>query len=409
MAKLEHWVWFASLRGLLPKSRRLLLEQLGDAEVIYNANEHTLRHLPLQDGEREALRDRDLSSALHIIDRCREENVQILTWQDAAYPERLRNIPDPPYVLYVLGRLPPVDSEPVIGMVGTRGSSPYGEKMARSLAYEIASAGCTVVTGLAGGIDSRAAEGALMADGSVIGVLGTAINEVYPRWNTNLFADVRVRGALVSEYPPDTPGSRSFFPARNRIIAGLAVGVVVVEAPERSGALITAARALDYGREVFAVPGNADSENCRGSNQLLREGAMIAENGSDILNEFSAVFPERIGRKKARAMPEERVIPEANIAAEAEKKPRSGLFKLHLPSVKLQKKGEKKLENQLSSLNETQLKIVSAIDRPNTHVDDIIERSGLTASAVLSELTMLEINGWVRQSSGKRFTLNIMK
>ena len=409
MAKLEHWVWLASLRGISSKSRGMLLEQLGDADAVFNANDETLRHLQLQDGEREALHSRDLSGALHIIYRCRELDVQILTWQDAAFPERLRNIPDPPYVLYVLGHLPPVDSEPVIGIVGTRSSSPYGEKMARSLAYEVTTGGCTVVTGLAGGIDSRAAEGALMAGGSVIGVLGTAINEVYPKWNTNLFADVRTGGALVSEYPPDTPGNRSFFPARNRIIAGLSVGVVVVEAPERSGALITAARALDYGREVFAVPGNADAVNCKGSNQLLREGAIIAETGKDILDEFAARFPERIGQKRVKSIPEERALPEANISSEAEKKPRGSLFKLRLPTVVQQKNGERTLEEQLSSLNEKQLKIVAAIDRANMHVDDIIERSGLSASAVLSELTMLEINGWVKQSSGKRFTLNIMK
>ena len=419
MSDLEYWIWYAGLHRLRHRTRSALLERFGTPQGIWHAEERELKRiegiLPDELGE---LLERKPGDAVRILRRCEEEEVQIITMQDAAFPERLRMIPDPPCVLYVKGRLPAVDAEPVIGIVGTRRSTPYGDKMARSIAYEIAFGGGIVTTGLAGGIDSRAAEGALMAGGKVIGVLGCPINEVYPSYNTRLYQDVQTTGALVSEYPPDAGGNRSWFPQRNRIIAALSVGVVVAEAPVKSGALITAARALDYGRDVFAVPSNADAENGRGSNSLLREGAILAENGWDVLKEYEARFPERIHKAEHGTLPEEYAIPEENRRAEkspvseqSEEKPR-GFFKFRVPVRKKETSAPQepsKLENQLASLNENQLKIVGVMDRASMHVDDIIDLTRLPASAVLSELTMLQIKGFVTQESGKRFTLNISK
>ena len=411
MSDLEYWIWFASLRGLTYHTRRALLDRFVSAKGIYFAEKAALQRIPdITPAEVETLLQRETSDAAKTVRRCEELDVSIITIQDAAYPERLRNISDPPYVLYVKGHLPPVDSLPVIGMVGTRKSSPYGDKMARNIAYEIASKGGIVTTGLAGGIDSRAAEGALMAGGKVIGVLGTAINEVYPSWNTKLYADVQTAGALISEYPPDAHGSREWFPARNRIIAGLSVGVVIGEAPVKSGALITAHRALDYGRDVFAIPGNADAPVCRGSNNLLREGAILAENGWDVLKEYESRFPGSITPKGKDTVPEEQAIPEDNRKTEkAEEKPGKGFLKLRVPVKKKAEPAAPKLEEQLQNLNETQLKIVGVMSKPDMHIDDIIDLSRQPASSVLSELTLLQIKGFVTQSSGKRFTLNIKK
>ena len=421
MAELEYWIWFSGLRRLRVRTKQALLERFENAKGVWFADQRDLEKLPeLLPEELAELADRNPGDAVKILRRCEEEEVQIVTLQDAVYPERLRNIPDPPYVLYVKGRLPAVDAEPVIGVVGTRRSTPYGDKMARNISYEIASRGGIVVTGLAGGIDSRAAEGALMAGGKVIGVLGTAINEVYPSYNTRLYMDVQASGALVSEYPPDAKGSKEWFPRRNRIIAGLAVGVVVAEAPFRSGALITAHRALDYGRDAFAVPANADAGNSRGSNQLLREGAIMAETGWDVLKEYEARFPERIHKDGAGTVPEEYAVPEQNRKKEDEnqkapEKAAKGFLKFRIPAKKKElpesepAASPSTLEAQLKSLTENQLKIIGVMDRASMHVDDIIDSCRLPAAVVLSELTMLQIKGFVLQEQGKRFTLNIRK
>ena len=418
MSELEYWIWFSGLRRLRYRTRRVLLERFASPRGVWFASEQELRRIDgILPEELDELLKRTEGDAVRTLRRCREEDVQVLTMQDAAYPERLRLIPDPPCVLYVKGHLPEVDAEPVIGIVGTRHSTPYGDKMARNIAYEIAARGGIVTTGLAGGIDSRAAEGALMAGGRVIGVLGCPINEVYPSYNTGLYQDVQANGALISEYPPDAGGNRSWFPQRNRIIAALSVGVVVAEAPLKSGALITAARALDYGRDVFAVPSNADAENGRGSNGLLREGAILAESGWDVLKEYEARFPERLHREGSGDVPESYAVPEQNRSAEqkseaAAPEKKQGFFKFRVPVRRKETAPDaapEKLEEQLAALNENQLKIVGVMDRVSMHVDDIIDLSRLPASVVLSELTMLQIKGFVKQEQGKRFTLNISK
>lgn len=420
MSDLEYWIWFSGLRSLRVRTKTALLERFASASGAWFAERSELEKIPgILNEELDELSSKNPGEAVKILRRCEEEDVQVLTIQDAAYPARLRNIPDPPYVLYVKGRLPAVDAEPVIGIVGTRRSTPYGDKMARNIAFEVASRGAIVTTGLAGGIDSRAAEGALMAGGKVIGVLGVAINDVYPSWNGRLYDDVLTLGALVSEYPPDAKGSSQWFPRRNRIIAALSLGVVVAEAPPRSGALITAHRALDYGRDVFAVPANADAGNSRGSNQLLREGAIFAENGWDVLKEYEAQFPERIRRDVSGEIPKEFSIPEENRKAEkkdekASEKVSAGFLKFRVPvrkketAVPVQRESSP-LEEQLKTLNENQLKIVGVMDRASMHIDDIIDLSRLPAAVVLSELTMLQIKGFVSQEQGKRFTLNIRK
>lgn len=413
MSSLVYWIWLAE-KHLSAKLRRSLFERFGDPKGIFFAEKSELSALGITGDALDLLLDKSLAEAERIAYRCEDEDISILTYQDAAYPERLRNISDPPCVLYVKGRLPAVDSEPVIAVVGTRKCSPYGAKLARDMGYEIAAKGGMVCTGLAEGVDSRAAEGALMGGGRVIGVLGTAIDEVFPRFNTRLFADVAARGAIVSEYPPGFPGSKLAFPLRNRIIAGLSLGVVVPEAPVRSGALITANYALEYGRDVFACPANVDSPGGRGSNNLLRDGATFAENGWDVLREYKERFPDKISEQGRGSVPEEQHEPEENLpeAVKTEAKPLreepgKGFFKFRVPMRRRNAPTGEALKEQLAGLTENQLKIVSAITKPSMHVDDIIDLSALPAATVLSELTVLQIKGFVTQQAGKRFTLNI--
>lgn len=406
MSDLAYWIWFSGLRRLRFRTRCALLERYGGARELWFADRRELEAIPgLLPEERRALAERDNAEAEAIIRRCEEEAILILTFQDAAYPERLRNIPDPPYVLYGKGELPAVDAEPVIAVVGTRRCSAYGEKMAQRIASEIAQSGGIVATGLAAGIDSAAAKGALSAGGCVIGVLGVAINKIYPSSNKELYDRVMRSGALLSEYPPDAEGSKEWFPQRNRIIAALSLGVVVPEAPVHSGALITAHRALDYGRDVFAVPSNADSPKGRGSNQLLREGATLVQCGWDVMEEYAARYPDKI-------------VPPCEETTDAETEPQEteaqgrDFFRFREPNRR--KPGETEgarqvLERQLSELTPQQLKIVGAMNAPSMHVDDLIDLTNLPASTVLSELTILQIKGFVRQEQGKRFTLNLTK
>lgn len=419
MSELIYWVWFSSLRGLRVVFLRELMRRFGDPKAVFLAEQRALTECGASAEELDRLLEqRELKTAGQIISRCEELGVSILTLQDAAYPSRLRGIPDPPCVLYIRGRLPDVDSEAAIAVVGTRRSTPYGDKMARELGYGLTKGGGLVISGLAEGVDSCAAQGALMAGGRVIGVLGTAINEIYPRFNAPLFDDVAATGALVSEYPPDTEGSRKFFPARNRIMAGLSVGVAVVEAPARSGALITASRAADYGRDVFAVPGNADAPNSRGTNALIRDGAHLIENASQILEEYENRFRDKLKPDAELRVPKEMAEPKS---PHSEKRPvqqksgredGTGFFKLRVPVRHGKADGAgtpPKLSEQLEGLSEQQLKIVSVMTKPSMHIDDIIDLSQLPASVVLSELTLLQIKGFVAQAGGKRFTLKITK
>lgn len=428
MSTLKYWVWLSALTGLKPARRFALLEALGDPENVYYADEKRLRQeLSLSAGELRLLLDKSLVRAEKILAQCRTEGISILTLQDAAYPRRLRNIFDPPVVLYIKGRLPAMDEEAAIGIVGTRKATPYGLKMARKLGFEVCRCGALVVTGLAEGVDSAAAEGALLAGGACVGVLGCAIDDIYPRWNGVLYGDISLAGALVSEYPPGEPLARWFFPERNRIISGLSLGVAVVEAPERSGALITAELALEQGREVFAVPGNADAPGCAGSNRLIREGAQLVIDGWQMLEDFAPQFSRLSEYDERKTLPLA-LREDAGRSCYAGKTPeKAGSESASAPAetgrdfAKLRVRTDRKridnveqreyidLRDQLSALTERQLRIVSALEDKAVHVDDIVEKTELSVPEVLSELTMLQIKGYVSQESGKRFSLNIKR
>lgn len=425
MSTLKYWVWLSAMTGLKPKKRYELLSAFGDPEKIYFADERLLREsLTLSDAERALVMNKSLVRVQEILEKCHQDNINIITFQDISYPQRLKNIYDPPVTLYVKGRLPTMDEQAAIGVVGTRKATPYGIKLARKMGYEITKCGGLVVTGLAEGIDSAAAEGALRAGGACVGVLGCAIDDVFPKWNDVLYGDVTLAGALVSEYPPGDAINKKNFPERNRIISGLSLGVTVIEAPLRSGALITASLALEQGREVFVVPGNADAPNCFGSNELIREGAQLVTKGWDVLADFAQQYPDKLSeldsRKAAVFIADEqesagiydahRSEETQTITAETGK----GFAKLRVKTDRKRIDNTKKreyidLQEQLSGLSERQLKIVSVIDEKSKHIDDIIELTGLSAPEVLSELTILQIKGFVSQENGKRFTLNIAK
>lgn len=414
MSELKYWIWFSQRSGLKPQVRSLLLERFSSPRDIYFAISSDYEAQGLTKKDAGILMQKDLDPVSEIIDACAKLGVSVLTIQDATYPIRLRNIPDPPEVLYIAGHLPAIDEVPAVAIVGTRKATPYGIKMGRRLGYELTKGGALVVSGLAEGVDSAGAQGALRAGGQCVGVLGTAIDVVYPRKNKELFEDVERCGALVSEYPPGAATRRENFPARNRLISGLSVGVTIIEAPARSGSLITAARALEQGRDVFAVPGNADAFNCQGSNDLIKDCAKAVTSGWDILCEYEALYPSKVRKL---------VGPEAEIPQEQEPSVEEktdeilpetgeGFAKLRVPNNKktvdrLKDREYIDLKKQLEGLTESQLKIVAVMTSPSMHIDDIIDLCGLPAASVLSDMTLLQLSGYVVQERGKRFSLSL--
>lgn len=286
---------------------------------------------------------------------------------DAGYPALLAAVPSPP-ALWVRGRLEPGDAL-AIAVVGTRRATPYGLEAAERLAFELAARGVTVISGLARGIDTAAHRGALAAGGRTIAVLGCGPDVVYPPENRALLGDVERAGAVVSQFPPGTPPLPGYFPARNRIIAGLALGVVVVEAGERSGALITAGLAGDLGREVFAVPGRITSETSRGSNGLLRDGATLVRDWIDIVQELPNPW-----RRAVRA-----------------------------PQVEV---GE--AERPSADSEEARVLALLTPDEPQ-HIETLITRSASNAGHLAATLLALELGGRARQLEGQRWVSVAMR
>lgn len=402
MAALKYWIWLADA-AVSPNAKSALLRRYGDAQRAFFAPTGELKTtdgVSAQDAQR--LEARDLSEVAHIIDRCERLGIEIITFEDRAYPARLKNIYAPPPVLYVKGKLPQIDDSAAIAVVGTRRASGYGLKMARDIAFEIIQCGGLVISGLTCGIDAAAAAGALSAGGKCVGVLGTSITDD----NTELAAKVAQSGALVSEYAPGVKPKRSFFRDRNRITAGLALGALAVEAPERSGTKLFIAEAAEQGKELFAVPANADATNSAGTIDMLKDGAKLVTNGWDVMSEFEWRFPDSVHRPELSAVKAAKPAP---LPPEITKNraPRREKTKKVIDNEKNTKYID--LKAQLEGLNENQLKIVGAIRPGGTHIDDIIEATGLSAATVLAQLTVLEIKGFVSRQSGRRFLLNTAK
>ena len=417
---LVHWIWLSTRSGLGDYNKKKLLERFGSPENLYAAGEAELKNLPeLAEKGRTALLDRDLRESERILSRCGDQKIRILTYQDAAYPNRLKNIPDPPMVLYYKGTLPEFDAIPLIGVVGTRSASPYGLTAGKRLGYQIASCGGGVVSGLAFGVDAMAMKGALSAGGTVVGVLGCGADVIYPISNRALFADTERYGCILSEFAPGTEPAARNFPRRNRIISGLSCGVLVVEAPEKSGALITARLAADQGRDVFTVPANIDNPAGKGSNQLLKDGAIPVENGWDVMREYVHQFPDRVvkrtGGARLQAAPEEiRQAAEygerkAQKVAQKPRKPAKNQPAKKTETKKVIDNGENApyidLNEIESSLSEDERVIVNLLRNGQRLVDDVIAESGKNAGTVLASLTLLEVKGIVRRLPGRFIVL----
>jgi DNA processing protein len=355
------------VEGVGPVRVRQLLEFFGDAPAILKASQQQLRAVRGIGEETAAAisgweKSVDLAAELK---RIADYGCHVITQEDAEYPAMLREIYDPPVVLYVKGALTERDKNSV-AIVGSRQTTHYGIETARKLGYQLAYTGVTVVSGGARGIDTAAHQGALSGKGRTIAVLGTAINVVFPPENAELFERIAANGAVISQFPFNRNGDRQSFAIRNRIVAGMTLGAVVVEANLTSGALITANFATEYGRQVFAVPGRIDSPRSKGCHDLIKKGAKLCEGIEDILSEFEYLFPS------------------------SNRPPSPGESGV-LPALEL---------------SENEQKVHDVLGKEELSIDDVIRKCGLPASATSVALFSLEMKKLVRQLPGKMFLRN---
>lgn len=350
--------------GVGPVRTRQLLDHFGEAPAILTASRDQLMRVR-GIGEDTATsiaaweKNIDLKAELR---RVEEYKCRVVISSDPEYPPLLKEIYDPPIVLYVKGNLLPKDKNSV-ALVGSRMTTSYGMEVARRLGYQLAYLGVTVVSGGARGIDTAAHQGALSAKGRTIVVLGTGLNLVWPAENASLFERAAESGAVITQFPFNRPGDKQSFPIRNRIVAGMTMGTVVVEANLTSGSLITANMATEYGRQVFAVPGRIDSPRSKGCHDLIKKGAKLCEGAEDILCEFEYLFPPS-------------------------NKPASAAETGTLPAVEL---------------SENERKVYDTLSNEELGIDDVIRGSGLPSSAVSVALLSLEMKRLVRQLPGKMF------
>lgn len=392
-----YWIWVQIVFGWGSHRINALVSRFSTAREIYEMTDEQRAELRcFTESERKVMRTTSIDKAVTIYERCKTIGCRILTPEDAEYPERLRNIYAMPAVLYVKGSLAELDKQPVISMVGTRKSSEYGVRVAEMLSRQLARYGVLVASGCAAGIDTACLNGAAHECGGHIGVLGCGIDVVYPSENANLYYWLSNYGVLLTEFPPGTRPYRTNFPIRNRILSGISVGTVVVEAPEHSGALITANHALEQGKDVFAVPGRIDDMNSVGALNLIRQGAAkLVCCGEDILVEYERLYPEKIQAMRRVHLKEAENVPEVQ-KKETEAR----------PSEDAPQKKEKQKSFSFESIeDEDQRRICRCLVQGDASVQMLAVRTQLSIPVLLPALTELEILGVVTPSGSGKYHL----
>ena len=367
-SEIKYWLGLGQVKGVGNVTYKTLIDEFHDPETVFEAPLKRLEEIP-GIGKKTAANIKNFKEWDWVekeIGLIEKQDIVFLTLRHSDFPKALLSIPDPPPYLYVKGTIYKKD-ENAIAVVGTRVPTQYGISAAEGISRELAGSGITIVSGMARGIDAAAHRGALAANGRTIAVLGSGIDVIYPSDNKKLYEQIISNGAVVSEFPIGMSPLAENFPQRNRIISGLVKGVLVVEASEKSGSLITAGLALDYGRDVFALPGNITSFKSKGANKLIKQGAKLVEDARDILEELSisGTGMTGAGLKPVPAVPD----------------------------------SLRKIQADLSSEEE---KIMSLLDEPS-FIDTIIQRSGLPAQKISALLLNMELKGLVQQQAGKQF------
>ena len=382
MMEIDYWLWLSLKRGYDSVKITKLLEVFSSPEEIYNTPKETLKKMGIfTNKDIKILSDKSLKYVETVKEQCRKYGIRILTYDSPNYPEKLKHIPEPPYVLYVRSKEKiNLNDKLCIGMVGTREATEYGRNAAGEIASGLSKAGVVVVSGMARGIDGASHAGALTAGGLTVAVLGCGADVVYPPENKVLMNEIIENGMVITEYPPGSPPAKQHFPIRNRIISGLSDGVVVVEAPETSGSLITADYALKQGREVFAVPGDIHREKSKGTNNLIRECAVLVTSAIDVLKEYELLYINTLKQC---------------INNEKEE------YKEEKESIKLPDLDKYK------DLGDVALEIIHALSLKPISLENLHIKTGLTPDELSAELMMLEIDGYVKALPGKNFVLNV--
>lgn len=402
-----YWMWLTNLPNITPIKITNLFDSFNDIEEIYKTKDYAgvygLTHEDIVQ-----LQDKSLDKVKSIVDRLKYINAGVLTYDDMTYPDMLRQIDDPPYVLYIKGEIMQWDRLLTIAAVGTRRYNEYGHNVCNNICSGLAKAGVTIVSGMARGLDSVAAAAALRAGAKTIAVLGCGLDIVYPPENGQLMEAIIRNGAVLSEYPPGVQPVGSHFPRRNRIISGMSYGTLVTQAPQKSGALITANYALDSGKDVFAVPGNIYDVCSKGNNALIKSGAKLVECAQDILEEYDFEIlhlKEPIDKKsefenlKYAEEPAKEKKPKENKSAEKKenkkREPVNNIIKIDIN------------DDKYKNLNETEKKIIELLIEDTWHIDEIVRKTGIPMSKLNSTLTILEMKSLIKQLPGKNFRLNI--
>ncbi len=362
MSDHRYWIGFNRVKGIGPAKARALLDHFGDLDSAWRASRIDLQEAGLDKRSIESLeaarKGMDLDALLAEVEKA---GLTLLCWDDEGYPRQLREVPNSPPLIYLRGTFT-IQDDWAVSVVGTRRATAYGKEVARELAGALAASGVTVVSGLARGVDAAAHVAALEAGGRTIAVLGSGLDKVYPYEHLNLAGQIANSGAVISDYPLGTPPESTNFPPRNRIISGLSLGVIVVEAGDESGALITARVAAEQGREVFAVPGNIFNRTSRGPNRLIQEGAKVVLKAEDVLEELNLKM----------------------VAYQAE-------ARAQLPLLEGADDNERQLLAQLSA--------------EPLHADELSALVSLPIATVSSALAMMELKGLVRQVGGMRYVV----
>ncbi len=358
----ETLIWLNTIKGIGSKTIDNLEKFFGDISIIWDISNSEINRLPfIKDIQKNRIiKSRNEEYYNNQIQRINELGIKVITSYDEEYPERLKNIYNYPKVMYINGTLKKED-DISIAIVGSRKATAYGRWAAEKFACELARLGITVISGMARGIDTMAHRGALEEKGRTLAVLGSGIDVIYPKSNRQLYKDICETGAVISEFPIGTQPLPQNFPQRNRIISGLALGIIVIEAGLKSGSLITAEHAIEQGKEVFALPGNINSIYSKGTNLLIKDGAKILMDIDDILEEIMEL-------KDKCSYNQKRKINDINLSSD-------------------------------------ELEIVKCISEKPTHCDMITYHTGINISKVTSILTILEMKGIIKQLPGKIFTI----
>lgn len=400
MSQLKYWIWLSGALGFASAKVKYLLQKFGTAENIYNTDIKDIRaKCDISLFEVRGLANKSLENAETILKCCKNSGISVLAYDDIRYPERLRNIPDPPVCLYYKGELPDFDSIPTVCVVGTRDADDYSCKAAWSLSARLSLANVLVVSGGAIGIDTAAHKGCLDSGNKTVALLGCGINYPYLMKNAQLRKKISENGCIISEYPPDYPVCKPAFHQRNRIMSGLSLGTVVIQAGQKSGALITARSAAEQGRDVFVITGKPDDKKYSGSNMLLRDGAIPVFSADDIIFEYIGSFGNIIDIEKAHEFDLAGLYRSLSSSQEVVNKTKA------YDKAKVKNDSSEKInfKNFNESLSKKAQIVYNCIDIDLFTVDDLVE-SGLSISDIFSALTELELIGAITAVPGGRYS-----